>query len=289
MSDYDALINAIHSAPDEDMPRLMLADWLLEHGDESQQAKGELIQIQCLMPHTYKSFDRDESYSQVPNPEYVELERRESAILKQYADTWRKGPVCEKCGGSGKSNRTDSLGFTVRCHSCYGTGDAGGLTQSIPITEGYSSKAKSWSYKHKVEYHRGMKRVYATLEECVQEDEVNCSCLVRGKGAKSDCEICHGRGKVYTGKVPSDWLLSVIQHHPDVMEVCVTDAVPSNPHYNPTEVGWLRTTDTRHGVRQTPVEPNKHRSEADVWADLLADGVIPFEEPEDRYDGCSFC
>lgn len=204
MSDYDALITAIHSAPDEDMPRLMLADWLLEHGDESQQARGELIQIQCLMPHTYKSFDRDESYSQVPNPEYVELERRESAILKQYADTWRKGPVCEKCGGSGKSNRTDSLGFTIRCHYCWGTGDVGGLWRSKK--EVSDELGACGSFLHKVDYHRGMKRVYATLEECVREvpDHTNnCRCTV-----------------------PSDWLLSVIQHHPDVIEVWPINPMP---------------------------------------------------------------
>ncbi|HEY1550809.1 MAG TPA: TIGR02996 domain-containing protein [Kofleriaceae bacterium] len=41
----DALIEAIVAAPDDDAPRLVYADWLIERGD----ARGELIALQCRL------------------------------------------------------------------------------------------------------------------------------------------------------------------------------------------------------------------------------------------------
>src|SRR5271156_4774702 len=38
--------------PFEDMPRLILADWLEEHGDEAESARGELIRIDCERQRT---------------------------------------------------------------------------------------------------------------------------------------------------------------------------------------------------------------------------------------------
>jgi uncharacterized protein (TIGR02996 family) len=46
MSDGDALLAAILAEPDEDVPRLVYADWLDEVGDESDRARAELIRIQ---------------------------------------------------------------------------------------------------------------------------------------------------------------------------------------------------------------------------------------------------
>ena len=45
MSDGDALFSAILAEPDADMPRLMYADWLDEHG---QPERAEFIRIQCM-------------------------------------------------------------------------------------------------------------------------------------------------------------------------------------------------------------------------------------------------
>src|SRR5262249_19299503 len=41
-----ALFAAVKEAP-EDVPRLVLADWLEEHGDETDRAHAELIRLQC--------------------------------------------------------------------------------------------------------------------------------------------------------------------------------------------------------------------------------------------------
>jgi uncharacterized protein (TIGR02996 family) len=39
----DALLAAVHAAPDDDQPRRVLADWWSEHGDP----RGDLVQLQC--------------------------------------------------------------------------------------------------------------------------------------------------------------------------------------------------------------------------------------------------
>lgn len=46
MSDRNALMAAIAAAPDEDTPRLALADWLEEHGTKADQARAEFIRLQ---------------------------------------------------------------------------------------------------------------------------------------------------------------------------------------------------------------------------------------------------
>lgn len=46
MDDRKALMAAIIANPDEDTPRLALADWLQEHGDTHDQARAEFIRLQ---------------------------------------------------------------------------------------------------------------------------------------------------------------------------------------------------------------------------------------------------
>lgn len=46
MTDRDALTAAIAANPDEDTPRLALADWLEEHGNKADQARAEFIRLQ---------------------------------------------------------------------------------------------------------------------------------------------------------------------------------------------------------------------------------------------------
>ncbi|QJX00385.1 TIGR02996 domain-containing protein [Frigoriglobus tundricola] len=46
MNDRPALMAAIIAHPDEDTPRLALADWLQEHGDEHDRARAEFIRLQ---------------------------------------------------------------------------------------------------------------------------------------------------------------------------------------------------------------------------------------------------
>src|SRR5262245_546389 len=46
MDDRRALMAACIANPDEDTPRLALADWLQEHGDNHDQARAEFIRLQ---------------------------------------------------------------------------------------------------------------------------------------------------------------------------------------------------------------------------------------------------
>ena len=47
MNEREALLAAAIADPDDDTPRLVLADWLEEHGDEHDRARAEYIRIQC--------------------------------------------------------------------------------------------------------------------------------------------------------------------------------------------------------------------------------------------------
>src|SRR5215475_6482850 len=62
--DRDALLAAVAAQPDDDLPRLVYADWLDEHGDPD---RAEFIRVQCAMarpPMTKAAFERWFSRSQ---------------------------------------------------------------------------------------------------------------------------------------------------------------------------------------------------------------------------------
>jgi uncharacterized protein (TIGR02996 family) len=42
-----ALLRACKESPEDDAPRLVLADWLQEHGDESDCARGQFLRLEC--------------------------------------------------------------------------------------------------------------------------------------------------------------------------------------------------------------------------------------------------
>jgi uncharacterized protein (TIGR02996 family) len=51
-SERESLLFAIAANPREDTPRLMYADWLDEHGNDSDHARAEFIRLQCELSHT---------------------------------------------------------------------------------------------------------------------------------------------------------------------------------------------------------------------------------------------
>lgn len=75
----------ILATPADDAPRLVYADWLIEHGDP----RGELIQLQCLLRRevvgatTFNPMKIDD-----PHPDHLALGKRESEILKKHAKEW---------------------------------------------------------------------------------------------------------------------------------------------------------------------------------------------------------
>jgi uncharacterized protein (TIGR02996 family) len=66
------LLDAILAAPDDDEVRLVLADWLTEHGDPL----GEFIQVQCMLGRALPAESRQE------------LAAREKELKKKYERIW---------------------------------------------------------------------------------------------------------------------------------------------------------------------------------------------------------
>ncbi len=73
--DRAPLLRAVLEAPDDDAPRLVLADWLHERGDP----RGELIVVQCELAR----LGRD-ALGERPNA----LRRRQNELLKSHARGW---------------------------------------------------------------------------------------------------------------------------------------------------------------------------------------------------------
>ncbi|MGN6111088.1 MAG: TIGR02996 domain-containing protein [Kofleriaceae bacterium] len=76
MLSADALVEAILAAPEDDAPRLVLSDWLLEQGDP----RGELIAVQCALARADAADER-----------LVDRRRaiaRERALLESHGDAW---------------------------------------------------------------------------------------------------------------------------------------------------------------------------------------------------------
>ena len=51
MSDHDALLAAILASPDDDLPRLVFADWLEESGQPANAARAQFIRLQVEAAH----------------------------------------------------------------------------------------------------------------------------------------------------------------------------------------------------------------------------------------------
>lgn len=247
--DYVALCAAVGAHPDEDAPRLMLADYLdgldtvrlssrkctmcvdgkqndmgigdvtcnewdcqscmgtgLIHGplDTSNRDRAELIRVQCELAPYPNASDTPQSRHMTPASQWVGLRKRERELLDAHADRWRKGPVCAECNPNG--NR---IGKTL-CYLCHGTGDAGGLMRRKD-----AEPTDTGTWQHSIEYVRGMKRVHATMGECVKE--------VRHRDYPADQ---WGPAEYTTYYEPSDWLRDVVTYHPDMIEIWVTDREP---------------------------------------------------------------
>lgn len=76
----DPFVDAIFAAPDDDAPRLVYADHLLEHGDALH---GELIVVQC----TRERLERDDLST---TPEYRATCAREREILAVFGAAWTR-------------------------------------------------------------------------------------------------------------------------------------------------------------------------------------------------------
>src|SRR5437762_9382326 len=81
MADDDAFLRAIIDNPDDDLPRLVYADWLDEHGDA---ARAEFIRVQCELARV----------SSLDAATRRRLENRAAELLSAHRGEWL-GPLKE--------------------------------------------------------------------------------------------------------------------------------------------------------------------------------------------------
>jgi uncharacterized protein (TIGR02996 family) len=81
----DALQIETRRHPDDDVPRLVLADWLEENGDDADVARAELIRIQCQLGRARGAIRAD-------------LEWRERSLWWDHVETWL-GPIYDASSG----------------------------------------------------------------------------------------------------------------------------------------------------------------------------------------------
>src|SRR4051794_12802549 len=81
--ELQALLQGCKDAPDEDVPRFVLADWLDEHGEAD---RAEFIRLQCRLAH-----------EDVPAGEEAVAEARAHALYLRHANEWL-GPLRDRPG-----------------------------------------------------------------------------------------------------------------------------------------------------------------------------------------------
>jgi uncharacterized protein (TIGR02996 family) len=66
-------LTAIREDPEDDTPRLVLADWLMEHGGRAESARGEFLRARVLL-----------SRMEEDDPQRPPLERRAEALQDRH-------------------------------------------------------------------------------------------------------------------------------------------------------------------------------------------------------------
>ena len=98
MDERRALLLAAIAHPDEDTPRLALADWLDEHGDGANCARAEFIRLQCRIARVTDT-----------SPKTIQLLARADDLLNTHARAWM-GALWDLTG-DGYRDRDFTRGF----------------------------------------------------------------------------------------------------------------------------------------------------------------------------------
>jgi uncharacterized protein (TIGR02996 family) len=91
--DPKELMDAIVGAPNDDAPRLVYADWLIEHGGDDGALRGELIQVQCKAAQMAAGKEREEleSRARFLTAKCVHPELQGIGYLKSWDFTFVRG------------------------------------------------------------------------------------------------------------------------------------------------------------------------------------------------------
>ncbi len=98
-----AFLRAARETPDDDAPRLVLADWLEEHGDEHDSARAALVRLQCERAR----LDADD-------PRGADLLREEAKLWNKHTNAWF-GPMRDFCFGRRHHTHADRRGLLYLC------------------------------------------------------------------------------------------------------------------------------------------------------------------------------
>lgn len=218
----DGILERVHAQPDNDDWREQYATWCERNGDP---VRAELIHVQVALDAFRRGpcdVDLHKEYKHRLGIIDGGIRCREHELLAGHTDRWRKGPICpdEKCIQRHHVEQRGKGGHSWGCELCHDTGDAGGL-----IRCDLNGPRDGTEWEHEVTYHRGMKRVHATLAECVGVYHA----YPPGQYGDNDWYVAHH---------PSDWLRSVLIHHQDVVEARMTDREPWG---GPGMWGWAKT------------------------------------------------
>lgn len=215
-TDYERLLAACAAHPDEDTPRLMLADEV----QDTDPDRAELIRVQCELAR----LPVPDEYDLPLRVEVRRLRDRASAIIVKNEARWRKGPMCPGCKGRGDVGLGSYRGMT--CRVCGGIGDTGGLLRQFDYDTRSGVRTRSLD-PVRVRFDRG----FITRVEVPTLDE-----LIREGNRQGSLAVTEGEVS------PSWWLRAVLTATPErdlIREIVPLDKVPfvytDQPKY-----GWDR-------------------------------------------------
>src|SRR5262245_27194895 len=85
--DLLAMLEAVKDHPDDDAPRLVLADWLEEYGrTESEWARARFIRLQCQLARMTAAARDCRALAE--QPQYQELKAREGSLRREHLTSW---------------------------------------------------------------------------------------------------------------------------------------------------------------------------------------------------------
>ena len=259
-SDYAALLAACAADPDEDTPRLALADYLENPDEGNDPARAELIRVQVELAR----------HLDEPAKDWEHLVAREDALLAEHEARWRRGEKCGRCGGDRRVTfhtgeryeRRHGNPDMVQCPTCHGTGWerwwlAGVFSPNVDHPrqtdprDWFREDGCDWVWRHPVHFERGfIEQVDANLNDIFQDDSptpwalavVRSEPLLRRFGVV-DRRPAENEGydeSPNKGKVTHDWFVGDAQYgRYHVGEVLMKKMREMNPHVYCDILGYL--------------------------------------------------
>ncbi len=231
--DMTACRKAVLAAPDDDLPRLLLADAADEQAG-GLSPLGEFVRLQVELARLTDGWktenllcldmylDPQDGEQQTWKHKVQALQARVAELEKAHRAAWLRGPACPDCAYDGCRQ------WGQQCPTCRGTNDAGGLTWPMPDPAYLVDSPHNTRRPPEVEFRRGFpwKVTVPRLADAVAVPEYYTA---------DDPE------PVGTPRA-TPWLAAVCRHHPVEQVVCLdqTPWVALNRPHSRNQYGWWR-------------------------------------------------